>query len=205
MYVIGLTGGIGSGKSAVSERFEKLGIAVVDADVVAREVVEPGKPALSTIADHFGENILTPEGALDRPQLRQKVFANLDEKKWLEELLHPLIFEEIINQISNSTSDYSILVSPLLFETGQSSLCDRNIVVDVPEEIQLERTMKRDNNSEEQVKAIMAAQASREQRLEQADDVIINDASLEKLDTEVEQLHKKYLALAKEKNNESTE
>lgn len=195
-FIIGLTGGIGSGKTAVSDRFAALGIKVVDADVCARVVVEPGKPALALIAEHFGHDVLDSNGALDRARLRQIVFADDNERKWLESLLHPLIFEEMWNQLQSATSPYAILVSPLLIEGGQTAICQRVLVVDVPEDIQLARTMARDANSAEQVKAIMAAQTSRMARLEKADDVIVNDSDLASLQLAVDELHQHYLRLA---------
>ena len=195
-FIVGLTGGIGSGKTAVSDRFAELGIKVVDADVCARQVVEPGKPALEQIARHFGGDVLNSDGTLDRAKLRQIVFADENERKWLEALLHPLIFEEMWNQLQSAESPYAILVSPLLVEAGQHAICQRILVVDVPEDIQLARTMQRDSNSAEQVRAIMASQASRTARLERADDVITNDGSLEHLHQQVDGLHKRSLGLA---------
>jgi dephospho-CoA kinase len=194
--IIGLTGGIGSGKTAVSDHFAKLGITVVDADIASRIVVEKGKPALTAIAEKFGIEILTESGELNRPLLREKIFANSDDKLWLEQLLHPLIGKEIQNQLQNSTSAYTIFVSPLLLETQQYQLADRILLVDVPEELQLQRTMARDSNSEEQVKAIMASQASRKDRQSKADDIVINDGTLEELQNKVEALHQQYLKLA---------
>lgn len=195
VFIVGLTGGIGSGKTAVSDRFAELGIRVVDADVCARVVVEPGRPALAQIVDHFGPEVLQADGSLDRARLRQIVFANEAERKWLESLLHPLIFEEMWSQLQAATSPYAILVSPLLVEAGQNAICQRILVVDVPEDVQLARTMARDANSAEQVKAIMASQASRDARLAKADDVITNDSSLENLWQQVDEMHQRYLAL----------
>ncbi len=195
-FIVGLTGGIGSGKTAVSDHFAELGIKVVDADVCARTVVEKGKPALKQIVEHFGAEVLDQNGNLDRAHLRQHVFSDEAARKWLEALLHPLIFEEMWAQLQNANSPYAILVSPLLVESGQTAICQRVLVVDVPEDIQLARTMSRDANSAEQVKAIMATQASREQRLAKADDVIINDADLAALHGKVKQLHQNYLQLA---------
>ncbi len=196
MFVVGLTGGIGSGKTAVSDRFAALGIAVIDADIAARVVVEPGRPALAKIATHFGTETISANGELDRAKLRELVFKSEAERKWLEALLHPLIGEEIVAQIEASTSPYAILVSPLLIETSQLQFTNRVLVVDVPVEVQIARTMTRDNNNEEQVRAIIASQASREQRLAAADDVISNDQGLEYLDEQIQSLHRKYLALA---------
>jgi len=200
MLVIGLTGGIGSGKTAVSDRFKAKGITVVDADVVSREVVEPGTPALAKIAAHFGDGVIQADGALDRAALRKKVFQDETERKWLEKLLHPAIGESIFNQLANAKSPYAIFVSPLLIETSQYQMAERVIVVDVPVETQIERTVTRDNNDEAQVKAIIAAQASREQRLAKAHDVIVNDQGLAHLDAEVERLHQQYLQLVKNKS-----
>lgn len=194
--VVGITGGIGSGKSAVTRRFEQLGITVVDADLVARLIVEPGTPALDAIAAHFGEGILQADGTLDRPALRRRVFADDSERLWLEQLTHPLIGQEIVNQISASQSPYTILASPLLLDTSQKSLVDCVVVVDAPESLQLQRTMQRDGNDEAQVRRIMTAQMSRADRLERADIVIDNSRSLEELGQTVEELHKEFLLRA---------
>jgi dephospho-CoA kinase len=204
MLVIGLTGGIGSGKTAVSDRFKAKGITVVDADVVSREVVEPGTPALAQIAAHFGSDVIQADGSLDRAALRKKVFQDETERKWLEKLLHPAIGESIFNQLAAAKSPYALFVSPLLVETSQHLMAERIIVVDVPVETQVMRTMARDNNDEAQVKAIIAAQASREQRLAKAHDVIVNDQGLAHLDAEVERLHQQYLQLAKSKAGTSS-
>ena len=194
--IVGITGGIGSGKSAVTRRFEQHGIAVVDADLAARVVVEPGKPALDAIAEHFGRDMIQANGALDRAALRQRVFADNDERLWLEQLTHPLIAREILEQLAAARSPYTILSSPLLLETSQKDLVDCVVVVDVPEETQLARTIARDNNDADQVKRIMAAQMQREDRLGQADIVIDNSHALEELDDLVEELHKEFLLKA---------
>ena len=194
--IVGVTGGIGSGKSAVTSRFEALGITVVDADLAARVIVEPGKPARAAIAERFGAEILLDDGALDRAALRARVFADAAERRWLEALTHPLIGQEILEQIARSTSAYTILASPLLLETSQKSLVDVIIVVDVPEDVQLERTMTRDDNDEAQVKRIMAAQMPRQERLAIADYVIDNTGSLADLDKEVQRLHDELLRRA---------
>lgn len=191
--VVGITGGIGSGKSAVTMRFEHLGIVVVDADLAARVIVEPGGTALPAIAEHFGEDILLPSGSLDRAALRARVFADESERLWLENLTHPLIGQEILDQLHASNSAYTILSSPLLLETNQKDLVDCVVVVDVPEEVQLQRTMTRDDNDEAQVRRIMAAQLSRQSRLEQADIVIDNSNSLDALDQIVADLHREFL------------
>ena len=171
---VGITGGIGSGKSAVTRRFEQHGITVVDADLAARVVVEPGKSALDAIAEHFGQALIQANGTLDRAALRQRVFADDKERLWLEQLTHPLIAQEILDQLAAARSPYTILSSPLLLETSQKDLVDCVVVVDVPEETQLARTIARDNNDADQVKRIMAAQMQREDRLGQADIVIDN-------------------------------
>jgi dephospho-CoA kinase len=194
--VVGITGGIGSGKSAVTQRFERLGITVVDADVAARVVVEPGTPALAAIAEHFGADILQADGTLDRAALRRRVFADDAERRWLEQLTHPLIGQEIVDQIAASRSPYTILSSPLLLDTSQKALVDCVVVVDVPEALQLQRTMDRDSNDEAQVRRIMAAQLGREARLERADMVIDNSRSLDELGQQVEELHKEFLLRA---------
>ncbi len=194
--VVGVTGGIGSGKSEVTRRFEAHGITVVDADIAARIIVEPGGAALAAIADHFGAGVMLPDGSLDRAALRQRVFADASERQWLERLTHPLIGEEIRRQLAAADSPYSILSSPLLLETQQKQLADCVVVVDVPEAIQLERATRRDANSEEQIRRIMAAQMGREQRLELADIVIDNARPLVELDTVVDELHKEFLLRA---------
>jgi dephospho-CoA kinase len=193
--LVGLTGGIGSGKSAAAERFVEHGIAVVDADLASRAVVEPGQPALIEIAKHFGEHILLAEGGLDRTALRHLVFANDEERHWLQSLLHPLISNYLRDQISAATSAYVILANPLLFESRQHSWCQRVLVIDVPEQLQISRTIERDNNTPEQVENIMRAQVSRTQRLESADDVITNDQDLAHLYAQVDIQHQQYLEI----------
>ncbi len=199
MFIVGLTGGIGSGKSAASALFEKWGIHVVDADIVAREVVELGTPALKAIASHFGQSILTQEGTLNRAELRRIIFSNEREKSWLEDLLHPIIRQSTKEQLESAQSPYAILVSPLLIETNQKELVDRILLIDVPEELQIERTVKRDNNNEEQVKSIIASQAKRATKQKAAHDIIVNDQDLRYLKQEVAQLNKKYKRLAASK------
>ncbi len=187
--VVGVTGGIGSGKSALTDLLEARGISVVDADKAARVIVERGRPALAKIAEHFGPAIIQADGTLDRASLRQKVFADEQERLWLESLTHPLIGEEIQSQLERSTSLYTVLSSPLLLETNQKQLVDLTIVVDVPEEIQVKRAAKRDANSVEQVKRIMAAQLPRDDRLSMADLVVDNSGSLHALKEKVDELH----------------
>ena len=191
--IIGLTGGIGSGKTAVSDIFEELGIRVVDADLASRVVVEKGRPSLEEIAKHFGQGILTEEGELDRAKLREIIFNSDEEKNWLESLLHPAIARQIQDELKASSSPYTILVSPLLLETNQKDFCDKVLVVDVPVETQIERTLKRDDVSLEQVQSIIKAQISRDKRLELADEVIVNDKSLEDLQLAVSKLHQQFI------------
>ena len=192
--IFGLTGGIGSGKTAVSDRFKALGIHVVDADIAARTVVEPGQPAWQDIKEFFGPDVLLEDQSLNRAWLRQQVFADNNKRKQLETFTHPRIRDEIIRDLSSSSSAYTLLVSPLLIESGQVALVKKVIVVDVPEETQLERTCSRDNNDAEQVKRIIAAQISRKKRLAQANWVIDNSLPLDTLDARVEALHQELLA-----------
>lgn len=194
-WILGLTGGIGSGKTAVADRFASLGVHVVDADQAARWVVEPGRPALRQIVERFGEEVLLQSGELDRAGLRQKVFADAAERQWLEKLLHPLIRAEVARHLALAESPYAIMVSPLLVESGQYRQVGRVLVVDVPESLQIARTTARDQASEEQVRAILNAQAQREERLKHADDVLVNDRDLAWLGAEVERLHRFYLTL----------
>lgn len=194
--IIGLTGGIGSGKSAAADRFATAhGIHVVDADIKSRVVVEPGRPALQHIVDRFGSDILLENGSLKRAALRERVFQDADQRLWLEALLHPLIREEIANDLASATSPYALLVSPLLVESGQHAMTERIIVVDVPEATQILRTSQRDGVPEAQIKAIMQAQATREDRLRHAHDIILNDQDLATLHAQVDALHERYLAM----------
>lgn len=195
MFILGLTGGIGSGKSAASAYFRDQGIVVVDADIVAREVVEPGQPALLAIKQRYGSEALHDDGTLNRAWLRAKVFAEPDERKWLESQTHPRIRDSIIAQLKVATSPYAILESPLLFESGQSELVARTLVIDVPEEIQVERASSRDGNEEEQIRRIIAAQIPRSERLQRADDAVDNSGNLEALYSQLEPLHQSYLQL----------
>ncbi|MEX2474370.1 dephospho-CoA kinase [Marinobacter sp.] len=199
MVVVGLTGGIGSGKSTVARMFGQFGVHWVDADDVAREVVEPGTPALASIAGHFGADILQPDGSLDRAHLRTLIFDNPQERAWLEGLLHPVIRDELIRQLHARDSDpgyalpYTLLVSPLLLETDQHQLTDRVVVVDVPVEVQIARTVDRDTNSREQVERIVAAQMPREKRLHNADEVVDNTQTISHVEDQVGELHKAFM------------
>ncbi|MEC8741366.1 MAG: dephospho-CoA kinase [Pseudomonadota bacterium] len=202
MFVVGLTGGIGSGKSTVAGMFAALEIDLIDADVAAREVVAPGTTALAEIVEHFGPDILMADGSLDRRGLRRIIFHQRQEKHWLETLLHPLIRRWLTQQISDRRSAYCLLISPLLLETGQAEMVDRILVVDVSVETQIARTLARDGGEESTVRAIIAAQIGRNQRLEHGDDIIDNDLPLQTLRQRVETLHQQYLTLAKAKRNE---
>lgn len=202
MYIIGLTGGIGSGKSTVAKCFSQLGINIVNADEAARHVVEKGSPPLSKIATHFGPKSLLDDGTLNRAFLREEIFNQPDKRQWLEELLHPLIKIWIQEALENSSSSYTILESPLLLETNQHKLADRILVVDVPIEIQMSRAMQRDGNNKQQIEAIMGTQISREERIKRADDIIDNSGSSENLTEKVQALHQTYLQLANKKSHE---
>lgn len=199
--IVGITGGIGSGKSAVTSLLDEYGITVVDADVVARIIVEPGTSALKQIAQHYGTEILQSDGSLDRAALRTRVFSSATERKWLEALTHPLIGEEILKQLQSSDSAYTVLSSPLLLETQQKVMADVIVVVDVSEEVQIARTVRRDSNTRPQVKKILAAQISRDERLALANIVIDNSGSPEQLRFKVADLHAKLLAKAAERSN----
>ncbi len=193
--IVGLSGGIGSGKTAVSDRFKALGIHVVDADIAARTIVEPHKPAWQDIKELFGPEVLLENQTLNRAWLRQQVFADNDKRKNLEAITHPRIREEIIRDLKESTSVYTLLVSPLLIESGQYKLVEKVIIIDVPEEVQIARTCSRDNNDVEQVKRIIAAQLPRKERLSHADWVVDNNLPLETLDSRIEALHQELMQL----------
>ncbi|MGP9799076.1 dephospho-CoA kinase [Halomonas sp. 86] len=192
--IIGLTGGIGSGKSTVARAFESLGASWVDADTVAREIVAPGEPALSAIIDYFGSDIVKQDGTLDRAALRSIIFEDPPKREWLESLTHPVIRERLVAHLTSLSHDspYVLLVSPLLFESGQNMLVTRTIVVDVPTDVQLSRTLARDGVSPNQVRAILAAQMSREERLANADDVIDNSGDYDFMMRQVERLDSIY-------------
>lgn len=195
-FIVGLTGGIGSGKTTVSQQFEALGIQVVDADIVAREVVAVGSPLLAQIAALFGTQILQADGSLNRGALRELIFQDEQKKQQLNQLLHPVIREQMLQQLKRAQSPYVILSAPLLLENGLDQFCQRVLVVDVSEATQLHRTSARDQVSVAQVNAILKAQLSRAERLEKADDVIDNDGSKAQLNAQIETLHSRYLALA---------
>ena len=196
MYVVGLTGGIGSGKSTVAGLFSDLGIVVVDADKLSREAVKPSSQALMAISEHFGRQVLSDDGTLNRKVLREIVFSNETERHWLEALLHPLIAQLIHERINHAESLYCILESPLLLETTQKDLVNRVLVVDVSEETQLQRTLVRDGGSDSTIRAIIESQMKREERRALADDIINNEQSPEALKQQIEKLHLAYLKFA---------
>ena len=204
-YVVGLTGGIGSGKSTIAELFAELGVPVIDADIVARQVVEKGSPLLQQIVAHFGTEMLLENGELNRAALREKVFNHETEKQWLNQLLHPAIRTEMLNQLAQQRVSYCIFMVPLLIENKLTALCQRVLVVDVSEQTQLTRASQRDNNQLALIKNIMQSQVSRSERLQHADDVINNDAdlseSLPQLKQKVLDLHHHYLQLAEKFND----
>ncbi|MNM23353.1 Dephospho-CoA kinase [compost metagenome] len=197
MYVVAITGGIGSGKTTVANQFAALGIEVVDADLIAREVVAPGTPALAAIVNHFGAEMLTEQGLLDRRALRERIFSDPAAKSWLNALLHPIIRSEMLRQCATVSSPYCLLVVPLLVENRLTELADRVLVIDVDEATQIERTCRRDGVSREQAQAILASQASRTERLAMADDVLDNQSgTTETIRERILALHETYLAFA---------
>lgn len=199
-FVVGLTGGIGCGKSSTSQIFSDLGIDVIDTDVISRELTQSGGSAIRVIQNTFGDAFITTDGALDRNKMRNLIFSRSDARLKLERILHPLILEETVLQVKQSQSPYSIIVIPLLFETNDyDNIVRRTLVVDCDEQQQLLRTMARNHLSEQKVRAIMATQFSRQARLQKADDIIINNQDIDHLRMQVLQLHHKYLMLS-EKN-----
>ena len=195
MLIVGLIGGIGSGKSTVSDRFAQLGVTIADADVASRSITKPGTPVLEKIVKRYGNAILQPDGSLNRAGLRPIIFGDTKERRWLEKLTHGPINAELRRVLESASSDYAILVHSA--RSGRSPLMDRVLVVDILPEIQMKRVIARDNNSREQVQSIMDAQLSREERLAIADDVLVNNGNLEQLMFEVGKLHRQYLSLSK--------
>ena len=195
--IIGLTGGIGSGKSAAANFFQNEGINVIDADNLAREVIAQNTPGFKSVVDYFGSNIIDVDGSINRSKLRQEVFDNEQKKKVLESITHPLVRNLMEERIKTSKSSYSIIMVPLIFETKSMSAYNRILVIDCDPELQLERATLRDNNSREQIQKILDSQCSREQRLSIANDVIPNNDSLDDLKTRSLSMHKFYLGLIK--------
>lgn len=195
-YKVALTGGIGSGKSTVADAFAKQGVNVIDADVIARQVVEPGTPALRAIAEKFGDEMILADGSLNRRLLREHIFASDVDKRWLNGLLHPLIQQETERQMARATSPYVLWVVPLLVENQLYHKADRVLVIDVPVETQILRTMRRDGVTREHAEQILAAQATRDARLAVADDVIDNNGAPDAIASDVARLHARYLVLA---------
>jgi len=197
-FVVGLTGGIGCGKSSTSQFFSDLGIDVIDTDVIARQLTQPNGSAISLIQNTFGSSVITADGALDRNKMRDLVFANSESRHKLEQILHPLILKAVIRRIKQSQAPYVIVVIPLLFETNDyNHLIQHILVIDCDEQQQLLRTMERSNLSEQKVRSIMATQVARETRIQKADDVILNNQDIEYLKAQILLLHHKYLALSK--------
>jgi dephospho-CoA kinase len=196
VLVVGLTGGIGSGKTAVSDGFARLGAPIIDTDVLARTLVTPGQPALEEIVAAFGPRCLNADGSLDRGYVRQRVFADPERRKRLEAILHPRIRAAVRDGLATLSAPYCIVVIPLLIETGMTDLVHRVLVVDVTETTQVQRVVARDGITGQQARDVLAAQASRRQRLAQADDVLDNSGNLADLKARIEQLHQGYLKLA---------
>ena len=192
-FILGLTGGIGSGKSAASAWFESQGITVVDADIVAREVVQKGQPTLQDIHAAFGDWVLLENGELNRQALREHIFKAPNARQLLESITHPAIRKSIIHQLQAATSPYVILVSPLLFETNQHELTDHTLLIDATEELQIQRASQRDGQSIEQIQKIIQAQMPRQKKQSLADDIVLNDGQLEHLHDHLKQLHQLYL------------
>lgn len=197
MFTVALTGGIGSGKTVVSDLFARLGVPVIDTDIIARELVKPGKPALTEITHAFGREVLTAKGELDRQKLARITFSSARMRKQLENILHPRIHTEVRSRLQKLEAPYAIVVIPLLVETGQVETYNRVLVVDCDEAIQIQRVRERDHRDDEQIKAVMQAQATRAERLSWADDVIDNSETLHELEQAVTRLHQTYLKLAK--------
>ncbi|MBO1271654.1 dephospho-CoA kinase [Shewanella sp. 4t3-1-2LB] len=192
-YIVGLTGGIGSGKTTVANLFAELGVAIIDADVIAREVVAPGSAGLQQIIEHFGTEMLNADGTLNRAKLRETVFSAAEERRWLNQLLHPMIRQRMLAQAQAATSPYAIMVVPLLFENGLECLVNHTLVIDIGKDTQIWRTIDRDHVSKTQVINIIDSQISREQRLAKADDVINNEGDVESLKSQILALHNNYL------------
>lgn len=202
MLKIGLTGGIGSGKSTVADYFQQLGAPIIDADKIAHQLTLSDSPALKKIQSYFGNDILLDDGSLDRKQLREIIFTNPDKKNWLESLLHPMILKEMKKQIQQSDYPYCICVIPLLVESSKKiDFIDRVLVIDVPMKLQIKRAKDRDQTDPESVQLVIDSQSKRQERLAIADDVILNNKDLNSLKAKVEKLHLFYLSLSKNGEN----
>lgn len=197
MLKVGLTGGVGSGKSTVAKKFAQLNVPILDADEIAHTFLQPHTTIYDKIIAHFGKQYLTAQNAINRNKLRQKIFSDQKQREWLEDLLHPIIREQIIKQLAKLHSPYCILVIPLLLETRYNIEVDRVLIVDCPIKIQLQRIILRDRINIDLAKAIINSQIKRQDRLQQADDVIYNQGSIERLQVEVQKLHDYYLKIAK--------
>ncbi|MEZ9820938.1 dephospho-CoA kinase [Shewanella sp. 10N.286.45.A1] len=194
-FIVGLTGGIGSGKTTVANLFADLGVVLVDADIVAREVVNPGSEGLAAIVEHFGADIQLSDGHLDRSMLRERIFNNDEQRLWLNGLLHPLIRETMLKNCKEAQSNYVIMVAPLLFENGLDRLVQRTLLVDISPQLQQQRTMARDDVSAKQVQNIIGSQATRAEKLSKADDVIDNQGEISALKCKVDALNSLYLKI----------
>jgi len=192
---IGLTGGIGSGKSTACEIFSELGVPIIDADIVARKVVQAGMPALQLIKEEFGEDIITKDGLLDRKKVRDQIFTNEIDRKKLENILHPVIYERIVHETDNIDSSYCIISIPLLLETEALEIIDRVLIIDVSEKLQLSRASVRDNASLNDIERIIRTQISRDNRLAAADDIINNEGDIENLRRQIHDLHEFYKSI----------
>lgn len=202
MFVVVLTGGIGSGKSAVADIFAQQGVDIIDTDIIARDLVAPGQPALSAITEHFGHEVLNADGSLNRGILRAHVFNHPKDRQWLEHLLHPMIQQAVKNQLTDCTGPYALVVIPLLTKNYRQAypFVDRICVVDCDENMQIERTVSRDNITQAMAQQILDTQISREERLALATDVILNNSDLSALTSKVMAMHNKYLALCNTKS-----
>ncbi len=197
MLIIGLTGGIGSGKTTVAKLFSELDVPIIDADVIARQVVEPGTPALTEIAQTFGPDIIGKDGMLDRPAMRHIIFNDTNKRRQLEKILHPRIQQQMLAQAKTFNADYCIFVIPLLFETGQQHIVDRTLVIDSDDHLRRQRLKSRDNMSDDDIDKAFAAQVNPQQRLSLADDSITNNKDIDKLRTQVTTLHNRYKQMSR--------
>lgn len=189
-YILGVTGGIGAGKTAATDIFQELGIVVVDADVVSRKIVEKGSIVLRKIQEHFGQDILLTNGELNRAKLREIIFEDQESKNWLNSVMHPAIRQQLFTELTQANSDYVILSAPLLFDNGLNNYCDSVMVIDVPEEVQLHRASGRDSVTAEQIQSIISSQMSRNERLDKADVVIDNSGQLAQLNNKIVDFHR---------------